>query len=94
MTLQDTNIIQFPPITKQMAIEIAQRAYNVQKKEFDCYANKPEGCCIYNVNPVEPCWYVLSAWDDNPAVLRGRRLVVISRVTGTIIYDGDAGNEG
>ena len=83
--------MQFPPITQPMAIEIAQRACNGQKREFDCYANQPEGCCIYNVNPVEPCWYVLVAWDDKPTVLRSSRLVVISRMTGAILYDGDEG---
>jgi len=86
--------MQFPPITQPMAIEIAQHACNVQKREFVCYANKPEGCHIYRVYPDEPCWYVLSAWDDNPNVLRSSRLVVISRMTGAILYDGDAGDEG
>ncbi len=86
--------MQFPPITQPMAIEIAQHACNAQKMEFDCYANKPKGCRIYNLNPVEPCWYVLGDWDDNLTVLRSSRLVVISRMTGAIIYNGEAGDEG
>lgn len=95
LTSPDTNIMQFPPITKSMALGIAQHACNVQDLKFDCYSNKPERCCIlYGINPDEPCWYVMGAWNDNPNVLRSSRLVVISRVTGAILYDGSAGDEG
>ena len=84
----------FPPITLQMALEIAQRVFNIQDREFKCYANMPERLHPYNVNPDGPCWYVLGAWDDRQHVLRSSRLVVISRVTGAILFDGDAGDEG
>jgi hypothetical protein len=94
MTLQDTNVRQFPPITQPMALEIAQHACNVQKMELNCFANKPERCRIYSVNSDEHCWYVYAPWNDGNLALRSSRVVVISRVTGAIIYDGDAGDEG
>jgi hypothetical protein len=92
--LQNSKIKQFPPITKQMALEIAQRAFNVQKQQLNCYANMPERCHPYGINVDEPCWYVVGPWNDGILALRSSRLVVISRVTGTILYDGDASDEG
>ena len=84
----------FPPITRKMALEITQRACNVQDREFKCHTNKPERFHPYNVNLDEPCWYVYAPWDDEILALRSSRVVVISRVTGAILYDGDAGDEG
>ena len=91
---QESSISPFPPITKQKALEIAAQVCKGDRKEFHCYSKKPENCTIYATIPDEPCWYVSTAWDDNQHTLRSSRLIVISRVTGKVFYDGSAGDEG
>ncbi len=91
---QDSSISPFPPITKQQALEIAAQVCKTDRKEFHCYSKKPENCAIYVTFPDEPCWYVSAAWDDNLIRLRSCRVIVISRVTGIVFYDGEVGDEG
>ncbi len=87
-------IRQFPPITKQKALEIAALVCKTDRKEFHCYSKKPKNFAFYANIPDEPCWYVSAAWDDNLIRLRSCRVIVISRVTGKVFYDGEAGDEG
>lgn len=94
VSIQNSNIKQFPPITRQMALEIANQSCNANLAEFDCRSRKSERCCIYGVNPDEPCWYVYVPWNDELTALRSSRVIVISRVTGAILYDGSVGDEG
>ena len=91
-----TKVRPFPPITKQKALEIAAQVCKDDRKEFHCYSKKPERCRIYSATliPDEPCWYVYTSWDDNPLVLRSSRVIVISRQTGQVFFDGSAGDEG
>ena len=84
----------FPPITKQKALEIATQVCKGDRKEFHCYSKKPERCALYATIPDEPCWYVYASWDDNLLALRSSRVIVISRLTGQVFYDGSAGDEG
>lgn len=94
MSLQDTNINQFPPITKQMALEIAKQACKANTEEFSCHTKKPESCCNYVTYPDQPCWYVYVPWGDGLLALRSSRVMVISRLTGKVLYDGSAEDEG
>ena len=91
---QNYKIRKFPPITKQKALEIAAQVCKSDRKEFHCYSKKPKNCAIYATFPGEPCWYVSAAWDDAPLTLRSSRMIVISRMTGKVFYDGSAGDEG
>ncbi|TXT21571.1 MAG: hypothetical protein FD134_2654 [Gallionellaceae bacterium] len=90
----DAIIKPFPPITIQMALKIARRAFNAKARELKCYAAKPEKCHPYALGTNEPCWYVLGPWSNDLNMLRSSRIVVISRVTGAVLYEGDAGDEG
>lgn len=92
--IQDSSIRPFPPITKQKALEIATQVCKTDRREFHCYSKKPENFRFYANIPDEPCWYVSAAWDGAPHVLRSSRLIVISRMTGKVFYDGSAGDEG
>ena len=94
MNLQDTNVKQFPHITKQKALETAAQKCMSNIGAFNCYSKKPESCRIYGINPADPCWYVYAPWSDEQIVLRSSRVIVISRTTGEIFYDGSAGDEG
>ncbi len=93
---QESSIRPFPPITKQKALEIAAQICKADCREFHCYSKKPERYWIYSAIPIpdEPCWYVCASWDDNLLVLRSSRVIVISRLTGQVFYDGSAGDEG
>lgn len=94
MNQQKLNIKQFPPITKQRALQIAARAVTPHGGKFKCYSKKPESFRNYGINPIEPCWYVYVPWNDGLTALRSSRVIVISRLTGSILYDGSAGDEG
>jgi len=91
-----TNVKPFPRITKQMAITIAQPIFDVKACELKFHTARPRRTAIYMNTPAAPCWWVIGPWGgkDSEYFLRGSRLMVISRVTGEIIYDGDAGDEG
>jgi hypothetical protein len=94
MNLQGTNVKQFPPITKPRALEIAAQVCNDQSGEFVCHSQKPESYHFYITYPNQPCWYVSAPWADGRLALRSSRVMVISRLTGKILYDGSAGDEG
>lgn len=94
MNLQGTNVKQFPPITKPRALEIAAQVCNDQSGEFECHSQKPENYSFYITYPNQPCWYVFANWNDEIIALRSSRVIVISRLTGKILYDGSAGDEG
>ena len=94
MSQQNSNVKQFPPITKQRALEIAAQVCNDQSGEFECHSQKPENYRSYVTYPNQPCWYVYAPWGDGRFELRSSRVIVISRETGNILYDGLAGDEG
>lgn len=87
-------IKQFPPITKQRALAIAARAAMPHGGRFECYSQKPDSCQLYGINTGQPCWYVYAPWGDGLLALRSSRVMVISRLSGKILYDGSAGDEG
>lgn len=87
-------IKKFPPITKQRALAIAARAITTHDGQLECYSQKPDSCGIYGINLDQPCWYVFAPWADGMLALRSSRVMVISRLTGEILYDGSAGDEG
>ncbi len=58
--------MQFPPITQPMAIEIAQRACNVQKRKFNCYANKPDCINYKNALMCSLCLYIFTEENKPP----------------------------
>jgi len=93
MNSQVTNIKSFPPITKQCALEIAERAVS-RGGQFKCYSQQPKNCNTYGLKTNDPCWYVIAPWNEESNVLRSSRLIVISRVTGEVLYNGSAQDEG
>lgn len=94
MKEQGTNIKAVLPITKQRALAIAEQAVKSQSRQVECFSSLPERCALYGTIPDEPCWYVYAPWDDGLLALRSSRVIVISRLTGKIILDGSAGDEG
>lgn len=91
---QSSNIKPFPAVTKQEALEIAVRRCNKEGGEFECFHERPERCFPYLSRSEQHCWYVYAPWNDSFVGLRSRRVIVISRVNGAILYDGEGGDEG
>ena len=87
----------FPPVTQRMALDIARQALNPSESAAPliCHARRPAHFSIYAGFP-EPCWWIQVPWGDgrDGQVLRGSRVMVVGRNTGTIHYDGSANDEG
>lgn len=87
----------FPPVTRHMALDIASRALasSVEAEPLICHSRKPDRFRIYGILP-EPCWWIPVPWSDgnDGFTIRSSRVIVIGRQTGTIHYDGSAGDEG
>jgi hypothetical protein len=49
----------------------------------------PDNCAVYN-RPTN-CWFLLFSGEEIITRLQSSRLVAISKSTGEIVYDGDAG---
>ena len=94
MSLPIAIVKKFPPITKQRALVIAARALPIHGGQFKCYSQKPDNCRIYGIKTDQPYWYIYVPWEDGMLTLRSSRVMVISRLTGKILYDGLAGDEG
>jgi hypothetical protein len=95
--LEQLKVHLFPPVTQSMALDIARQALAqpVVTTPLICYGRRPANFNIYGDLP-EPCWWVMAPWNDkmDKNVIRSRRVIAIGRVTGTILYDGSAGDEG
>jgi hypothetical protein len=85
----------FPPVSKRQAALIAKKAVNPFDQKFRVYNKLPEKVHGYNL-PTEPCWYVLTSWNDglDGTILRSSRLLMVSKVSGKLLHDGPAGDEG
>lgn len=87
----------FQPVSQNDALRIASqsRLNDAHGIRLICHGTKPAQFRFY-ANPPEPCWWVEVPWGDGKEglMIRSSRVIVIGRQTGTIHYDGSAGNEG
>lgn len=87
----------FQPISRRVALRIAADALadHARGAPLVCHGTKPDNCRIYNA-PQEPCWYIYAPWNDDKdgAAIRSSRVILVGKLTGTIHYDGSAGDEG
>lgn len=85
------------PVWRRQALQIAAQALArpPDAERLICHGTKPPLCRIYG-DPPEPCWYIFAPWDDDNDLiaLRSRRVILVGKLTGTIHYDGSAGDEG
>ncbi|HCE42863.1 MAG TPA: hypothetical protein DET40_04895 [Lentisphaeria bacterium] len=61
--------------------------------EVDIRPERPSNCNTY-LPTLEPCWYVYVPWGDGKIALRSSRVIIMSKATGKILYEGGAGDEG
>lgn len=90
--MPSATIKQFPPITKQRSLAIVARALTPHGGQFECYSQRPDSCRIYGINKDQPCWDVYVPWADGMLALRSSQVIVISRLTGDILYSGSEGD--
>jgi hypothetical protein len=87
----------FQPVSEDDALRIASQSLinDVRRIRLICHGTKPAQFCIY-ANLPEPCWWVeVPSGNGRDGLTTGsRRVIVIGRQTGTIHYDGSAGDEG
>ncbi len=85
----------FPPVGKRQAALIASRAVAPNLRQFRVYGKRPPNVNLYNL-PTEPCWYVFAPWHDgkDDLMLRSSRLLLVSKISGKVLYDGSANDEG
>ena len=82
-------------VGKRKAVDIAKRHIVSTLGHFSVYNKKPDNVCLYQL-PSEPCWYVLAPWNDGKdgLMLRSSRMLIISKTTGNVLFDGSAHDEG
>jgi hypothetical protein len=85
----------FPKISKQSAIEIAREYIFPHSSRVELANLGKDSLRIWNKTQ-EPCWIVYAPWLDgkDDLILRSSRVLLISKSSGKILYDGDAGDEG
>lgn len=90
----DAIIQPFPPITAPQAMKIAQgQCKRIEEKIFVVYSRKPERFHPYINFPDENCWYVQVS-SKQPSVLCSSWMIMISRATGEVLFEGSANDEG
>lgn len=94
---EQRKIYLFPPVNQHAALGIVKQmlAPSLGSDPLICHGRKPNQFHIYASLP-EPCWSVQVPWsDDKDGVsICSSRVIVIGRQTGTVYYDGSAGDEG
>lgn len=82
-------------VTRRLARRAAIRA-GAPKDEVRVLDGAAEKLCIYSVTALEPFWCVYVPWGDgcDGRMLRSSRVLLVSKFTGRILYDGSANDEG
>lgn len=87
------NVEKFPAVKEWQAQFIVARNCGVPLGDYPCFSKKPSNFNLY-LNTKDPCWYVVVPWPEQNSIIRSSRVVVISRLTAEVLYDGAAGDEG
>ena len=79
----------------RIAIKEVSKSLQPDPSGFKVYSKKPERLHLYNMTS-EPCWFVYAPWNDGykGMMLRSSRIILISKKTGRVLYDGSANDEG
>ena len=82
-------------VTRRLARRAAIRA-GAAKDEVNVLDGAAEKLRIYSVTAPEPFWCVYVPWGDgfDGRMLRSSRVLLVSKLTGKVVYDGSANDEG
>jgi hypothetical protein len=83
----------FRSVSRKKALEIARETCAPLPGAFKLTRKKPTNSIIYGVSEDEPCWYV-TVHNERSQVIQSSHVVVISRRTGKVLYNGSAFDEG
>ena len=85
----------FPKVGKRAAMRIAQEHCFPDLRQFHHPAKGAREPRFYN-RPLEPHWIIHAPWLDglDGSCLRSSRVILVSKISGRVLYDGDAGDEG
>ncbi|MCP5537545.1 MAG: hypothetical protein H7A51_15090 [Akkermansiaceae bacterium] len=85
----------FPPLGKRRAMRIAMRHCQPELESFKHCSASIDQLNIY-CKPTEPCWLIYAPWLDgrDREVLRSSRIIMVSKSSGEVLYDGSANDEG
>jgi len=88
----------FFPLSERQAVNIAIAKCSMKRRPdklaFRVSNEKPN---IYLANAIEePCWYVFAPREENleVSILCSGRVIAVSKITGAVLYDGSANDEG
>lgn len=88
----------FPPVGRRKALLIASRAYVPDHKKLCISDRMPKNANIYDPHNLhdEPFWYIIGPWNDGQdgKMLRSSRMIIVSKTTGQVLFDGPANDEG
>ena len=79
------------------ALRIVAEKVEVDTGELECRDGLPGNCNPYDrPSSGEPFWCVYAPWMDgkDETMLRSSRIVLVSKRTGKILFDGSANDEG
>jgi hypothetical protein len=85
------DILEEPVTTPERALEIAMQHAGAPLISPVVHDGLPANCHVCGGLP--GCWAVLSLPSEEPR-LQGSRLIAISKSTGEVVHDADAGDEG
>ena len=81
-------------ISEQEALEIAlDHVRLIDGREFKVIPVRPPCLYLPHVDPGS-CWNIMAPWGDDLTTLRSSRVIVVSKITGAVLYDGSANDEG
>ena len=85
-------------IDRNKALRIVAKKIGADAGELECHDGLPDNCNLYFTEAIsgEPFWYIFAPWQDgrDDTMLRSSRIIMISKRTGKIFFDGSAGDEG
>ena len=84
-------------IDRNKALRIVAAKIGAEVGELECNDGLPNNCNLYIGSTIgEPFWCIFAPWQDgrDGMMLRSSRIVLVSKRTGEIRFDGSAGDEG
>jgi len=93
--IESVKSMAIPHIGKRKAMKIAKKAIKADTSSFNICDTKPANINVYNLLK-EPCWFIFVPWNDGKDGMmhRSSHLLLISKLTGRVLFDGSAGDEG
>ena len=82
-------------ISKEQALEIFRAHISKDEPIIHNITDSPPNVNVFGGLPSEDCWYILCSYNPHgPTMLNSSRLICISKITGCILFDGSANDEG